>query len=130
MKKIISTLLIVFCGVLFIGCGASKLSSNYNEEDLKIASEKIITNLNDGKYEDVVDMGSDELKSQLSKEKIEEAYEALKGKLGKYESIEKISFKEKDDIAAVIAIAKYENGKAQFTLSFNTDIKLMGIYMK
>lgn len=130
MKKLMSILMVVFCGVLFWGCGASKLSSDYNEEDLKAASEEVVNYLVEGKYEDIVDMGSDELKKILTKEQIEEAYTGLSSKLGNYEEIKKILFKETEEGVAVAVIAKYENGKAQFTLGFNKEIKLTAIYMK
>lgn len=130
MKKIMSILMVVFCGVLFWGCGAPKLSSDYNEDDLKAASEEVVNYLVEGKYEDIVDMGSDELKKILTKEQIEEAYTGLSSKLGNYEEIKKILFKETEEGVAVAVIAKYENGKAQFTLGFNKEIKLTAIYMK
>ncbi|MDZ5252622.1 DUF3887 domain-containing protein [Clostridium sp. LIBA-8841] len=130
MKKLMSILMVVFCGVLFGGCGAPKLSSDYNEEDLKAASEEVVNYLVEGKYEDIVDMGSDELKKILTKEQIEEAYTGLSSKLGNYEEIKKILFKETEEGVAVAVIAKYENGKAQFTLGFNKEIKLTAIYMK
>lgn len=130
MKKITSVLMVVLCGILFIGCGASKLSSNYNEKDLKTASENIVNFLVEGKYDDIVNMGDDELKSKLTTDMIKKAYTPLKDKLGKYKEIEKIVFQEKDGIAIAVVIANYENGKAQFTLSFNTHMKMVGIYMK
>ncbi|MDQ0150913.1 DUF3887 domain-containing protein [Eubacterium multiforme] len=130
MKKFVSILAIIFCVSLFVGCGASKLSSNYSEDKLKSASEEVITNLNNGKYKDVINTGSDELRKQLPEAKLKEAFEGVKNKVGKYESIEKMSFQEKDGVAVVIAIAKYENGKVQFTLSYDKDMKLVGIYMK
>lgn len=130
MKKVISVLMVVFCGILFIGCGASKLSSNYNEEDLKTSSENVVNYLVEGKYDEVINMGSDELKNQLTADQLKEAYSPLQDKLGKYEKVDKIVFQEKDGIAIAVLIAKYENGKAQFTLSFNSDMKMVGIYIK
>lgn len=130
MKKIISILIIALCGILFIGCGAQKLSSDYNEEDLKASSEKIVNYLVEGKYEDIINMGSDELKKIATKEQIEEAYMNLSSKLGHYEGIKKFVFQETEDGVVVAVIVKYENGKAQFTLGFNKEMNLTAIYMK
>lgn len=130
MKKLMSILMVVFCGVLFIGCGATKLSDDYNEEDLKAKSEEVVNYLVDGKYEDIVEMGSDDLKKILTKEQIEEAYSGLASKLGSYEEIKKIVFQEIEEGVAVVVIANYEDGKAQFTLGFNKDMELTAIYMK
>lgn len=130
MKKIMSSLILVLCGVLFIGCGAQKMSSDYNEDDLKAASEEIVNYLLEGKYEDIVDMGSDDLKKVLTKDQIEDAYVNLSSKLGNYKEIKKIIFQETEGGVAVVIIVKYENGKAQFTLGFNKDMNLTAIYMK
>lgn len=130
MKKIMSSLILVLCGVLFIGCGAQKLSSDYNEDDLKAASEEIVNYLLEGKYEDIVDMGSDELKKVLTNDQIEDAYVNLSSELGDYKEIKKIIFQETEGGVAVVIIVKYENGKAQFTLGFNKDMNLTAIYMK
>lgn len=130
MKKIMSSLILVLCGVLFIGCGAQKLSSDYNEDDLKAASEEIVNYLLEGKYEDIVDMGSDDLKKVLTNDQIEDAYVNLSSELGDYKEIKKIIFQETEGGVAVVIIVKYENGKAQFTLGFNKDMNLTAIYMK
>lgn len=130
MKKLMTILMVVFCGVLFIGCGATKLSDDYNEEDLKAKSEEVVNYLVDGKYEDIVEMGSDDLKKILTKEQIEEAYSGLASKLGSYEEIKKIVFQETEEGVAVVVIANYKDGKAQFTLGFDKDMELTAIYMK
>lgn len=130
MKKMICVLMVVFCGILFIGCGAPKLSDDYNEEDLKSVSEEIIGYLNDGKYEKIVDLGSDEFKDALPEDIVKQAYTELSSKLGMYESIDKFVFKEKDEYAIVAAIVKYSEGKAQITLTFNKEMQLSGIHMK
>ncbi|EGT0015210.1 hypothetical protein I9Y33_003127 [Clostridium perfringens] len=39
-------------------------------------------------------------------------------------------FQETEDGVVVAVIAKYENGKAQFTLGFNKEMNLTAIYMK
>ncbi|MEG1480833.1 DUF3887 domain-containing protein [Clostridium sp.] len=130
MKKVLTIVIVLFCGIVITGCGASKLSDNYSEDKLKIAAEETINNLNNENYDEIVNSGTEELKSGLSQDKIKEAWIPLKEKLGNYKEVSKISFQEKDGIAVVVAIAEYENGKAQFTLSYNKDMKLAGIYMK
>lgn len=130
MKKLLSVFMVLFCGIIIVGCGAPKLSSNYSEEKLKAAAEETINNLNNDKYDEIVDSSSANLKAQLPKDKIKEAWEPLQEHLGSYKEISKISFQEKDGIAIVTAIAEYEEGRVQFTLSYDKDMKLVGIYMK
>lgn len=130
MKKLLSVFMVLFCGIIIVGCGNQKLSSNYSEEKLKAAAEETINNLNNNKYDEIVNGSRASLKAQLPKDKIKEAWEPLQEHLGKYKEISKISFQEKDGIAIVVAIVQYEEGKVQFTLSYDEDMKLAAIYMK
>jgi hypothetical protein len=111
------------------GCGAKKLSSSYSEDKLKAASEAIINDFNNEKYDDVVTKFKSDLKKDLPASKLKDAWAPHKSK-GKYESISKIAFQEKKDYAVVIAIAKFEKGNVQFTISFNKDMELVGLYVK
>ena len=129
MKKLIKILLIVICILLLGGCGAKKLSDNYSEDKLKAAAEAVINSLNNEKYDEIEAMISEDLKKQLTADKIKEVWNSLKRR-GKYESISKIIFQEKKDYVVVVTVAKYEKGNIQFTLSFNKDMKLVGIYLK
>lgn len=129
MKKIYNIFLVMLGLMLITGCGASKLSDKYDDEKLTTSAEEIIINLNNEKYDDIIAIMDETLKNQLSKEKLEEAWSNFK-KLGEYESISKIIFREKDGYAVVVAIAEYEEGKIQFTLSYNEDMELAGIYLK
>lgn len=111
------------------GCGAKKLSSAYSEDKLKAASEEIINDLNNEKYDDVVAKLNKDLKKGLPASKLKEVWSNFKN-LGKYDSISKMVFQEEKDCVVVVSIAKYEKGKVQFTLSFNKNMELVGIYMK
>ncbi len=129
MKRLSKIMLMILCIMMLGGCGAKKLSSAYSEDKLKAASEEIIKDLNNEKYDAVVAKFNSDLKDKLSANKLEEVWVNYKS-LGKYDSISKIAFQEKDNYAVVVAIAKYEKGKVQFTLSFNKDMELVGIFMK
>lgn len=132
MKKLSKVLLIALCITCIMvlgGCGAKKLSSTYSEKKLKAASEEIISDLSNEKYDDVEAKLNADLKKDLSSSKLKDVWVNFKG-LGKYNSITKISFQEQKGYAVVIAIAKFEKGNVQFTLSFNKDMELVGLYMK
>lgn len=129
MKKIYKMLLMLLCFVILSGCGASKLSDNYSEDAIKTSAEEVISNLDSGKYEEIETTMSDELKKAITADKLEEVWAGFK-KLGKYDSISKIVFQEKNDYAIAVVIGKFENGKVQFTLSYNKDMKLVGFFLK
>lgn len=130
MGKLTKIISVIFIAVMFVGCGASKLSSNYSEEKLKSSVQDVIDNLNSEKYDDIVKTGSQELKEKLSTEQLKESWVKMKEKLGGFDSITKEVFAEKDGNAVVIVIAKYEKGSAQFTISYNKSMEMIGIFMK
>jgi hypothetical protein len=129
VKKLSKILAMILCVILLSGCGAPKLSDNYSEEKLKTASEEIIKNLDSEKYAEVRAVMDEKLKNALSEEKLKEVWGTF-SKVGKYDSISKVVFGEKDGFAVVVVAAKYEKGKIQFTLSYNKDMQLAGIYLK
>ncbi len=130
MKKVIKLVAVMIFGMFLMACGSKALSSDYNEETLKTTTENIIANLENEKYDEVNKIASDELKDKLSVDVIKKAWEPVKEKVGKYDSLSKINFAEKDGNVVVIAQEKYEKGKVQFTISFNKDMKLVGFYIK
>ncbi|MDF2672335.1 MAG: hypothetical protein K0R09_600 [Clostridiales bacterium] len=129
MKKTCKFVLMLLCFAVLSGCGAAKLSDNYSEDTLRSSAEEVIKNLESGKYEEIEGIMDENLKTKVSAEKLEEVWSGYK-KLGKYDSISKIIFQEKDGYAVVVAVGKFEEGKVQFTLSYNTDMKLVGFFLK
>lgn len=129
MKNLSKILLMFLCLVSLVGCGAPKLSANYSEEKLKAAAEEIISKFNEEKYDDVAAKLKADLRKDLPASKLKEVWSNYKN-IGKYDSLSKIAFQEKNDYAVVVAIAKYEKRKVQFTLSFNKDMEMVGIYIK
>lgn len=129
MKKIFSFIAVVICVGILVGCGATKLSDKYNEETLRTSTEAVIKNMDSGNFQAIEEVMSDKLKEAVPTDKLKAVWESLP-KTGKYEKISKIVFQEKDGYAVVVAIAKFENSNVQYTLSYDKDMKLVGIYLK
>ena len=130
MKKIFKILSMMVCIFMMVGCSAGKLSDKYNEEDLKVEAEKVIKNLNDKNYDTILEGSSDELKNALPDNKLKETWEGFSENIGDYDSILKMTFAEKNGYGVAIVNVKSKNKKVTFTLSFNSEMKLSGIYMK
>lgn len=129
MKKLCKILSILLCIVMFGGCGAAKLSSNYSESKLKTAAEKVVDDINSGNYQDIIDKFNNQLKAGVTASQLKEAWVAL-GSLGKYNSISKIMFQEVKGDAVVVAVVKYDNKQVQITLSYNKNMEIDGIHFK
>ncbi|CUN95113.1 DUF3887 domain-containing protein [Clostridium disporicum] len=130
MKKFIKVLSIILCLFMFVSCSAGKLSDAYNEDEVKAAAEEVINELNDKNYDGILEDSSDELKISLPDNKLQETWEGFSKDIGEFNSILNMTLAEKNGYAVAITNVKYDNKKVTFTLSFNKEMKLAGIYMK
>lgn len=131
MKKLIKGILLVIPMMLLVACGGdAKLSEKFNEEEVKSAAQTVITSLDANDFEKVYEISNDKLKEVLNEEKLKETFEPINEKIGAYKETTKTALKGGEGIATVVAIAQYENGKVQYTISFDEEMKLSGLYVK
>lgn len=130
MKKFVKILSIMLCLFIFAGCSAGKLSDAYKEDDVKAAAEDVINKLNDKNYEGILEISGEELKKSLPDNKLQEYWEGFSKDIGEFDSISKETVAEKNGYAVDIVNVKYNNKNVTFTLSFNKDMRLAGIYIK
>jgi hypothetical protein len=120
------------------GCaGEQKLSDQFDEAEVKSQAEEVIRLLNDGEVDTLVD---DEwntmLKSALDKDAVRTQVLPIIEELGAFESFDKEAVtggKDPDteqEYAVAVVKAQYEKRKAQFTISFDEDMKVGGFYIK
>ena len=128
IKPILGIVLVfVLTAFLAVGC-TSRLSDKFDE--------KIATLSCTGKISEAYGLLSDLLKAQVTEEQITAGIEGTIEPLGEFEKINGTtvsSQKDKDtgtEYALAIVIAKFEEGKAQFTISFDTDMNCVGFYIK
>ena len=122
MKKLRLFLMVALGCVMLVGCSSKKLSDDFNEEELKTTTENVIQMLCNAEYDQIKEMLGQQLIDAGVTEKIKEVWEPMAKDLGKFDSYDKE--------ATVVIISKFENGKAQFTISYNKDMKLTGFYIK
>ena len=131
-------LLWVICliGTSAAGCG-NKLSDKFDEEEVKEAAETMINQVNSGELKDVYENTfAPVMRQGIEYEQLQENLDYVFDKLGEFESYEKISVvggQDKDTetpYAVVVLLAKYEEGKAQYTVTFDTGMKCIGFYVK
>lgn len=128
-QKLRKIALFILLMAVLSGCSSTKLSEDYDEARLRDAAEAVINDMNEGDYKGVLENSDETLKSAIDEKKLDEAWNSFRNR-GEYESISKMTFSEKDGYAVVTAIADYEEGKVQFTLSYNKEMELAGIWMK
>ena len=131
LKLLVVTLLL---GVMLVGCSTSELSEVYDEDILKSEAQNIVNLMCNEEYDKISANMGPGLNNVTTKEdlekQLEEVWAPLKDKIGKFDSIEKEVVMGNEDLATVVEIAKFKNGKVQFTITFNENMELEGIYIK
>lgn len=131
-------ILMLLCFTLLIGvsgCGSSKLSDAFVEADVRQAAENVIDHLNQANAEGIQELGTPQLQAALTDEVMTKVFTDL-GSLGKFEKIEDMSIagvKSQDgteNLAVVVAKAKYESKSVIYTISFNEAMELAGLFYK
>lgn len=121
--------------VLLVGCG-QKLSDQFEEKSVKEKAETIAESAGSGKLEETYAMFGETIQASISLEQLKKSVHGVLEPLGDYKKISGTKVggqKDKDtgtEYAVAIVMAQFENGKAQFTISFNTQMDCIGFYVK
>ena len=131
---VVLVLVSVLCLVLLTGCG-QKLSSDFNEEDVKIAAEKVISLINDNNSESLRELCTVQMRDALIDDVLSKIFKSI-AEGGKFENIQDISVagavdkSNGEEFAVVVVKAKYEIKTFTYTISFTKQMKLAGLYYK
>lgn len=138
-KKMIGIMVYMFMlAGLLSGCaGSQRLSDKFDEAEVKAAAEEVIETLNTGEVETLVEeKWSAMMKSALDAEGVKDQILPIIEELGEFEEFDKEAVtggKDADteqEYAVAVIKTKYEKRKAQFTISFDEDMKVVGFYIK
>ncbi|MDF2869700.1 MAG: hypothetical protein K0R05_1275 [Anaerocolumna sp.] len=137
MKKIISVLFIsLFATLLLGGCSSGKLSDAFDKETVEKSAKQVIEYLNNAEYDKVTTMFQEDLQEQLSADVLKDAVDKTYSDAGEFKEYKNTAVlgqkvkTTKEDSAVAVVVAKYENQNVTFTISFNTDMELIELYMK
>ena len=140
MKKKMSKMMVCVCvltGLLFCCAGSQRLSDNFDEAEVKAAAESVIEILNSGEVELLVDeQWNAVMKGAADAEMLKSEIVPIVEELGEFEGFDKEAVtgsKDPDteqEFAVAVIKAKYEKRKAQFTISFDEDMKVAGFFIK
>ncbi|MCI9440645.1 MAG: DUF3887 domain-containing protein [Ruminococcus sp.] len=127
----------VLAGLLSGCAGSRRLSDRFDEDEVKKAAEEVIETLNSGDIDALVEeRWSAVMKSALDEDGIKGQILPIIEELGEFEEFDKEAVtggKDADteqEFAVAVIKAKYEKRKAQFTISFDEDMKVVGFFIK
>ena len=143
MKKIrLSAIVIMFClsCIIFAACSDkssdagknSTVSSGQKEKYIEKA-QNVITLFNEEKSDEIVELCDEAMKNALPKEKLSEVYTQIKsnGDFEKFLEGEMTKVEQgRKTFTVVVQQAKYEKNTLTYTVNFDSEDKLAGIFYK
>lgn len=129
---LLSTILSV---VLLTACNAPALSADFNEDDVKRLAQDVVSLLNAQDSEGLRSLFTEQMKTAISDDVFVQIYAAIEGG-GKFEAIDNITVVGSSDkstgeeFATAVVNAKYENQTFTYTITFNKQMQLAGLYYR
>ena len=128
-------LLLVVCTFSLSACGKKALSSEFDPEEVEKLAISVVEMVNNEDTEGIKFLCNDEMKKAMTDDIFDQVSDTLK-EFGEYKEISKIDLTEVKDkatkkpIAVAVLKVKYTNKQVMYTISFDTDMKLAGLYLK
>lgn len=109
-------------------CGGNKVEDATAKKYIAKA-EELVSLLNEAKYEEIHAMFDERMKTDLSVEQMVNLTPIIE-ESGEFEKIDKSSVEEKEGYYVVVLVGKYSEGKRIYTISFNEQEEVAGLFIK
>ena len=134
-KKMTALAALMLCTVLITACGAAPLSDAFDEQTVMAKAEEVITMINARDYAGIEDIVEDSLKTNLSAQILKDALDPILDKAGEFssfdsETVSGTTGKNGEDYAVCTVKSKYSGGTLTYTISFDKDYRIVGLYVK
>ncbi len=137
MKKLIVLLTLLSAVVLTTaGCLVPKLPKGFDEQVLYDAGVVVVDQLNNRDYEGVESKVRDEFREEMSAESIQAFFDTILDQYGPYKSLNShtvygasdANFPD-EDFGSVCIIVVHEDKKLTYEITFDLDMRIVGLYI-
>lgn len=134
MIRILFSLLVF--SITLSACASTKLADTYDEKIVTERAKEVVEMMNAQSFDKVNAEIRDDLQDQLTSSKLQEAIGAKLAEAGafiEYPSISTLGQKSKtsgEDYATVVLVGKYENGTVVYTITMDTNLDIVGLYVR
>lgn len=130
-------MLISIMALMLAGCGESaKLSEDFDESTVESSAKNVIELLNAKDYDGAVQTFNDEMKTALPAETLEKSVSGVIEAAGSFDEFGSCSVigqkadNSDEDMAVAVIAAKYSKSSVTYTISFDKDMQVAGLYLK
>ena len=136
IKAIVTAMLILVLSFSLIGCAGASLPKGFDADEVGTAAEEIVGLATAGDFDSIVASLRDDLKSTITVDQLKEGWAPAYEKAGAFEKITKTSLSGTKDqttgeeYAVALVLVKGADASLVYTLSFDKDMALVGLYLK
>ena len=136
IKAIVTAMLILVLSFSLIGCAGAPLPKGFDADEVGTAAEEIVGLATAGDFDSIVASLRDDLKSTITVDQLKEGWAPAYEKAGAFEKITKTSLSGTKDqttgeeYAVAQVLVKCANASLVYTLSFDKDMMLVGLFLK
>jgi hypothetical protein len=135
-KKIAAAVLALLIGFSLLGCTANSLPEGFGAEQVTQKAADIVKLSTDGDYDAIIAILRDDLKSQISTDQLRDGWAPTCEKAGAFVEITKTVLSGTADkttgeeYAVAQVLVKHTDANLLYTLSFDKNLALVGLYLK
>ena len=136
LKTIVCAVLALTLVLGLFGCAGKALPEGFDAEEVGSAAEEIVGLATAGDYDSIIASMRADLQTAITADQLKEGWAATYEKAGAFKSITKTVLSGTEDATTKEAYAvaqvqvKHENANLLYTLSFDKDLALVGLYLK
>jgi predicted methyltransferase len=125
----------ILSAILLTACSAPALSVDFNENEVKLLSQDVVSLLNAQDSKGLRAIFTEQMNTAITDDVFVQIYAAIEGG-GKFEVIDNITVGGSTDkstgeeFATAVVTAKYENQTFTYTITFNKQMQLAGLYYR
>lgn len=136
IKVIMAITLVLALSLSLFGCSAKPLPEGFDSDEVGTAAEEIVGLATMGDFESIIGYMRDDLKDSITADQLKEGWASIYEKAGAFVSISKTALSGASDdasgeeYAVAQVLVKHEGANLVYTLSFDKDMMLIGLYLK
>lgn len=136
MQAIVTAVLVLALSLSLIGCAGAPLPKGFDADEVGTTAEEIVGYATAGDFDSIVASLRDDLKSNITVDKLKESWAPAYEKAGAFEKVTKTVLSGTKDqttgeeYAVAQVLVKHANASLVYTLSFDKDMMLVGLFLK
>lgn len=136
MKKFILILLLLLAALGCSACSQNALADCFDEAEVQAKAEEVAMLVINRNYETICSMFREDLAAELTAEYLASQLDDMLDENGEFEKFRATaaagqkSADGEENYAIAMVLTKFEDGKRTFTITFDENMDLIGLYMK